>query len=371
LEHVDCVVVGAGVVGLAAARALALQGREVIVVEAASSFGTGISARNSEVIHAGLYYPQGSLKARLCVAGSARLYAYCAARAVAHRRCGKLVVATQTAQIERLQALQARGTRNGVAGLRLLTRDEACAMEPALDCVAALWSPDTGIVDSHGYMQALIADAEQAGACCVFNTRVTGLARHGDGLRIETGGTAHYVMQARTVVNAAGLGAIGLARRTQGMPVAHIPAAHFAKGNYFALAGRAPFSHLIYPVPEPGGLGVHLTLDLGGQAKFGPDVQWLPSADDEAFDYRVDPARGAGFAAEVRRYWPGLPEGALQPAYAGVRPKLHGPEAAAADFVVAGPRAHGVPGLVHLFGIESPGLTASLALADAVVNALD
>ena len=370
MERVDCVVVGAGVVGLAVARALALQGREVIIVEAESTFGTGVSARNSEVIHAGLYYPQDSLKARLCVAGNARLYDYCEARGVAHRRCGKLVVATQPAQRVTLEALQASGMRNGVAGLRLLTRDEARALEPALECVAALWSPATGIVDSHGLMQALLADAEHAGAVCVFNTPVESVAVLEAGLRVETGGAAPYAMQARTVVNAAGLGAVALAQRMRGMPAAHIPAAHFAKGNYFALAGRAPFSHLIYPVPEPGGLGVHLTLDLGGQAKFGPDVQWLPPAVAAGFDYRVDTARAAEFAAQVRRYWPGLPEGALQPAYAGVRPKIHGPESAAADFLVAGPRTHGVPGLVHLFGIESPGLTSCLTLADEVVNAL-
>lgn len=370
MEHVDCVVVGAGVVGLAAARALALQGREVVILEAASTFGTGVSARNSEVIHAGLYYPPGSLKARLCVAGRARLYAYCEARAVAHRRCGKLVVATQPEQIETLTKLLDTGTRNGVDGLRLLTREQARAMEPALECAAALWCPVTGIVDSHGLMQALLADAEHAGAVCAFNSPVIGLTRLDDGWRVETGGAAPYAVQARTVVNAAGLGAIGLAQRTRGMPAALIPDAHFAKGNYFALAGRAPFSHLIYPVPEPGGLGVHLTLDLGGQAKFGPDVQWLAPAADGSFDYRVDAARTAGFAAQVRKYWPDLPQDALQPAYAGVRPKVHGPESAAADFIVAGPRSHGVPGLVQLFGIESPGLTACLALADEVVVAL-
>ncbi len=374
MERVDCVVIGAGVVGLATARALAQRGREVLVIEAAPAFGTGVSSRNSEVVHAGLYYPQASLKARWCVAGREALYAYCAERRIAHRRCGKLIVATQAQQLPRLHELLDAGRRNGVAGLQWLSRAEALALEPALECEAAVWSPETGIVDSHGYMQALLADAEQAGAVCAYNSPVHGLAAVESGFRVETGGYTAYALHARSVVNAAGLNAVRLAQGMRGMRTDWLPAPHFAKGSYFTLAGKAPFARLVYPLPEPGGLGVHLTLDLGGQARFGPDVQWLetPSGTDaDAFDYRVDPARGAGFDAAIRTYWPGLPADALQPAYAGVRPKLHGPDSTWADFLPAGPAVHGLTGLVHLLGIESPGLTASLAIAQSVAQTLD
>ncbi len=370
MERVDCLVIGAGVVGLAAARALAQGGREVLIVDAAPSFGTGISARNSEVIHAGIYYPAASLKARLCVAGRRQLYAYCNRRAVAHRRCGKLIVATAPGQVDALMALRAAGERNGVEGLVMLGRDDARALEPALACHAALLSPETGIVDSHGLMQSLLADAEAAGAVCAFNCPVTGAQVLPDGVRVETGGADPFVLHARAVVNAAGLAAIAVARAMRGMAQDWLPEPRFAKGSYFALAGPAPFARLIYPVPEPGGLGVHLTLDLGGQAKFGPDVEWIDPAPAGAFDYRVDPARSERCYDAVRRYWPDLPAGALQPAYAGVRPKLHGPDAPAADFVVADARTHGVPGVVHLLGIESPGLTAALALGDLVAERL-
>ena len=371
-EQVDTVVIGAGVVGLAVARALALQGREVMVLEAADAFGTGTSARNSEVIHAGIYYPAGSLKARLCVQGKQMLYDYCAERGIAHQRCGKLIVATSADQVDELRAIQQRAAANGVHDLRLLTRAEAQALEPSLQCHAALLSPSTGIVDSHGLMLSLLGDLEQAGGLLAANSEVKSLAALEDkaqaAIKMEVfGGEESTELIARQVVNAAGLHAPALAARTQGLDPRHVPQAHFAKGNYFTLSGRAPFSRLIYPVPEPGGLGVHLTLDLGGQAKFGPDVQWV----DSPHDLEVDAARGNAFYAEVRRYWPELRDGALQPGYAGIRPKISAPGEPAADFVIQGPREHGVPGLVNLFGIESPGLTSCLALGAATVEALN
>ena len=371
-EQVDTVVIGAGVVGLAVARALALQGREVMVLEAADAFGTGTSARNSEVIHAGIYYPAGSLKARLCVQGKQMLYDYCAERGIAHQRCGKLIVATSADQVDELRAIQQRAAANGVHDLRLLTRAEAQALEPSLQCHAALLSPSTGIVDSHGLMLSLLGDLEQAGGLLAVNSEVKSLAALEDkaqaAIKMEVfGGGERVELIARQVVNAAGLHAPALAARTRGLDLRHVPQAHFAKGNYFTLSGRAPFSRLIYPVPEPGGLGVHLTLDLGGQAKFGPDVQWV----DSPHDLEVDAARGNAFYAEVRRYWPELRDGALQPGYAGIRPKISAPGEPAADFVIQGPREHGVPGLVNLFGIESPGLTSCLALGAATVEALN
>ena len=371
-EQVDTVVIGAGVVGLAVARALALQGREVMVLEAADAFGTGTSARNSEVIHAGIYYPAGSLKARLCVQGKQMLYDYCAERGIAHQRCGKLIVATSADQVDELRAIQQRAAANDVHDLRLLTRAEAQALEPSLQCHAALLSPSTGIVDSHGLMLSLLGDLEQAGGLLAVNSEVKSLAALEDkaqaAIKMEVfGGEESTELIARQVVNAAGLHAPALAARTQGLDPRHVPQAHFAKGNYFTLSGRAPFSRLIYPVPEPGGLGVHLTLDLGGQAKFGPDVQWV----DSPHDLEVDAARGNAFYAEVRRYWPELRDGALQPGYAGIRPKISAPGEPAADFVIQGPREHGVPGLVNLFGIESPGLTSCLALGAATVEALN
>lgn len=364
VDRVDCVVIGAGVVGLAVARALALQGREVLVLEAAGAIGTGTSSRNSEVIHAGLYYPTGSHKARLCVAGRNQLYRYCADRGVAHQRCGKLVVATSEGQLAGLRNVASRAQANGVSDLRWLDADEARALEPALRCVAALYSPSTGIVDSHGLMLALQGDLEHAGGVVALHSTLAKAQCGPDGIALEAAdGTS---LLARVVVNAAGVQAPDLARRFKGLPAHAVPTAHYAKGNYFTLAGRAPFRHLIYPVPEAAGLGVHLTLDLGGQAKFGPDVQWVDSPDD----LQVDPARGAAFYAEVRKYWPALPDGALEPGYAGIRPKISGPEEPAADFMIQGPADHGVAGLVNLFGIESPGLTSCLALADAVVDLL-
>ena len=365
METVDCVVVGAGVVGLACARRLAQAGREVLILESEARFGSGISSRSSEVIHAGLYYPPGSLRARLCVPGRDALYTYCAARAIPHRRLGKLLVATDDAQLPQLDAIAACAIANGVQGLRRLSATEACALEPALTCTGALLSPDTGIVDSHALMLALLADAEAAGTTLVTHVPVLGGRCSDAGIELYTGGTAPMTLRARSVINAAGLGAIRLAGALEGFPARCVPVARYAKGNYFALQGRSPFRHLIYPIPEAAGLGVHLTLDLGGQARFGPDVEWIAAP-----DYRVDSDRAAAFYPAVRRYWPALPDGALTPAHAGVRPKIHGPDEPAADFRLLGPAEHGIAGLVQLFGIESPGLTCCLALADAVAAAL-
>lgn len=373
IDQVDVVVAGAGVVGLAVARALAQSGREVLVLEAAGAIGTGASSRNSEVIHAGLYYPTGSFKARLCVQGRDLLYNYCAERGVSHRRCGKLLVATSEAQLPKLQAIAAQAAANGVHDLQWLSRDQARALEPALECVAALLSPSTGIIDSHGLMLALQGDLENAGGQVVLNTAVTRATVMPQGIEIEAADGASGSstrLLARTFINAAGLSAPALARQIQGLNPQHVPTAHYAKGSYFSLAGRAPFSRLIYPMPEGGGLGVHLTLDLGGQARFGPDAEWLSVASADQLDYTVNPVRGESFYAEVRRYWPGLQNGALLPAYSGVRPKINGPDEAAADFVIQGPMDHGVPGLVNLFGIESPGLTSCLAIGEQVRQAL-
>ena len=360
MDEFDCAVIGAGVVGLAVARALALQGREVIVLESEGAIGTGTSSRNSEVIHAGIYYPQGSLKAQLCVDGKERLYAYAGERGLPHRRCGKLIVATSEAQLGQLEAIATKARANGVDDLALLTREQARAMEPQLECLAALHSPSTGIVDSHSLMLSLQGDLEHTGGLVALKSEVVGAECRGNDIVLKSrDGTA---LRCNTVVNAAGLVAPLLARQFEGLPAASVPTAYFAKGSYFTLAGRAPFQRLIYPVPEAAGLGVHLTLDLGGQAKFGPDVQWVASPDDLV----VDAARGEGFYAEVRKYWPALPDAALVPGYAGIRPKISGPGEAPADFMIQGPEAHGVRGLVNLFGIESPGLTSSLAIAHRV-----
>jgi len=356
MDSVDVVVIGAGVVGLAVARALALQGREVMVLEAADAIGTGTSSRNSEVIHAGIYYPQGSLKAQLCVEGKALLYAYCAERGIAHSRCGKLIVATQASQLAQLQAIIAKAAANGVPDLVLLTREQAQAFEPELDCVAAVLSPSTGIVDSHALMLALQGDLENAGGMVVLNSPLA--QAHCTPSAIVLVAEDGTELAAQSVVNAAGLHAQALASRFDGLNAQHVPPSHYAKGNYFTLSGRSPFRRLIYPVPEAAGLGVHLTLDLGGQAKFGPDVQWVDSPDDLV----VDPRRGDAFYAEVRKYWPGLPDGALLAGYAGIRPKIQAPDQPARDFLIQGPAEHGVAGLVNLFGIESPGLTSSLAI---------
>lgn len=363
MESIDVAVIGAGVVGLACARALAEAGREVLVIERETCFGSGISARNSEVIHAGLYYPPGSLKARLCVEGRNQLYTYCAERNIAHSRCGKLVVATHAAQTGALHAIATRAAANGVADLQWLERDRLRTHEPALDAHAALLSPSTGIVDSHGLMLALLGDAERHGAMLALDSPVLGGAAEAGGILLEIGGDAPMTLHARWVVNAAGLDAVSLATRIRSAASALAPQAFYARGVYFSYAGKAPFSHLIYPIPEAGGLGVHLTLDLGGQAKFGPDVEWIAAP-----DYRVDPARAERFASAIRGWWPALDAERLQPGYAGVRPKIVGPGEADADFRIDDPATHGVGGLIHLYGIESPGLTAALAIGDEVAR---
>jgi L-2-hydroxyglutarate oxidase LhgO len=367
MDQVDAIVIGAGAVGLAVARALAQSGRETIVVEAQTAIGQGVSSRNSEVIHAGLYYAPGSLKARLCVRGKELLYDLCASHGVNHRRCGKLVVAMTAAEALALQTLQDRALANGVP-VQLLDGAQARAMEPALapDCVAAVLSPGTGIVDSHGFMLALQGDFETAGGMVALGSPVAAAVLGRDGARHRVRMADGSDVATREIVNSASLHACALARRFEGLDPAHVPRESFAKGNYYTLAGRAPFSRLIYPAPTDAWLGVHLTLDLGGQAKFGPDLEWLDVASPDDIDYRVDPRRAEGFYGKVRHYWPQLPDGALQPSYSGVRPKIHGPGESAPDFRIDGPALHGVPGLVNLFGIESPGLTSSMAIAEHV-----
>ncbi len=363
---VDCVVIGAGVVGLAIARALAQSGREVLVAEATEAIGTGTSSRNSEVIHAGIYYPAGSLKARLCVRGKHLLYAYCAERGIPHKRLGKLIVATSAEQAAQLEGIAQRARANGVDDLQFISCEDAMRLKPALRCTAALVSPSTGIVDSHALMLAYQGDAENAGAQCVFHTPlVSGRVRPEGGFDLQFGGDDAMNLSCNVLINSAGLQAPALARRIDGVPAASIPTDYLCKGSYFTLSGRAPFSRLIYPVPQHAGLGVHLTLDMGGQAKFGPDTEWIGTE-----DYTLDPARAEVFYAAVRSYWPALPDDALAPGYTGIRPKISGPHEPAADFVIAGPAAHGVPGLVNLFGIESPGLTSSLALAEETLARL-
>jgi L-2-hydroxyglutarate oxidase LhgO len=361
MDRVECIVVGAGVVGLAVARTLAMAGREVIVIEAAGDIGTGTSSRNSEVIHAGIYYPAGSAMARLCVAGRQMLYRYCEDHGVPHRRCGKLIVATGADDPSRLNAIRARAEANGVTDLVTLSAGEARAKEPALNCTGALHSPSTGIVDSHALMLALRGDAEQASAAFAFHAPFVKARREGEGFVVDIGGDAPMILGCDLLINAAGLNAPSLACAIEGLPPEQIPTPYYAKGNYFACTTRVPFSHLIYPMPEPGGLGVHLTLDIGGAGRFGPDVEWV-----ETPAYDVDPKRAERFYPAIRRYWPDLPDGALVPAYSGIRPKIVPLSVAVQDFMIQDARLHGVPGLVNLFGIESPGLTASLAIAEEV-----
>jgi len=366
MEKIGALVIGAGVVGLAVARALAQAGHETIVAEAETAIGQGVSSRNSEVIHAGLYYAPGSLKAKLCVRGKEMLYALCASHGVPHRNCGKFVVAQDDREVAALDGIAARAAANGVPVERL-TAAQAKAMEPALQCVAALSSPTTGIVDSHSLMLALQGDLERAGGFVALGSPVESAVLGPHVLRMADGSE----LQASIIVNCASLGACALARRFEGLAAATIPREYFAKGNYYSLAGKSPFSRLVYPAPADAWLGVHLTLDLGGQAKFGPDLEWLDVHTPRDIDYSVDPRRADGFYAEARRYWPALPDGALQPSYSGVRPKIHGPREPAPDFRIDGPQHHGVRGLVNLFGIESPGLTSSLAIAEHVLALLD
>jgi len=361
-------VVGAGVVGLAIARQAAVNGHDVVVAEAASTIGTGTSSRNSEVIHAGIYYPTNSKRALHCVRGRRMLYAYCASHGVAQRKCGKLIVATKTTEVAKIEQILAQGLKNGVEGLQLIEADAARQMEPALHCLAAVHSPETGIVDSHGYMLALRGDLEDAGGAVAFNTTVERLQRTARGWEVHFSGAESGMLVADAVVNSAGHGAQALARATEGFAADRVPRLVLAKGNYFGFSGTPAFSRLIYPAPIEGGLGVHVTLDLAGRMRFGPDVEWLDSA--APVSYEVDPGRAASFYDSIRSYWPGLPDNALVPDYCGIRPKLTGPGEPAADFLIDTPADHGLPGLVHLFGIESPGLTSALSLAEAVVKSL-
>lgn len=360
MDQVDCVVIGAGVVGLAIARQLTMAGREVLICEAEGQIGQHCSSRNSEVIHAGLYYPTGSLKARLCVQGRAMLYRYCAERHIPHQRIGKLLLANTAVDMPRLQDIARRAAANGVDDLQWLDAAGVRALEPALNAHAALHSPSTGIVDSHALLQTLLTDAQAHGAQLACHSPLSRGRVVADGMELAIAG---ITIKARLVINAAGLWAPKVAASIAGVPRETIPTAHYARGVYFSLSGRSPFLRLIYPLPEAGGLGCHLTLDLAGQARFGPDVEWI-----DGVDYRLDPTRAAAFYHSIRRWWTQLPDGALQPGYAGVRPKLAGPGQPDADFVIQGPAQHGVAGLINLYGIESPGLTSCLALAGLVAD---
>jgi L-2-hydroxyglutarate oxidase LhgO len=364
-ERIDCAVIGAGVVGLSIARRLARGGHEVVILEGEEAFGTHTSSRNSEVIHAGIYYPTGSLKARLCVAGKRALYRYCAEHAVEHRRIGKIVVATGHDQIEGLKKYLRQAGINGVDDLVMLTAEEIAGLEPEVRGVAGFLSPSTGIIDSHGLMLAYLGDAQDDGASLALASPVVSGAVTGDGIVLNVGGREPLNLVCNTVVNSAGFNAQAVARSIKGVAAESIPPTHFAIGHYYTLAGKAPFKRLIYPVARHDWLGVHVTVDLGGQVKFGPDFGWI-----DRIDYRFDESRAAAFYEAIRRYYPGLKDGALQPGYTGIRPKVGGPGEPAADFMIRGPRDHGVSGMVNLYGIESPGLTASLAIADHVAGLL-
>ena len=359
-------VVGAGVVGLAVARTAALRGHDVIVAEATGGIGNGVSSRNSEVVHAGIYYPTASLRARHCVRGRRMLYEFCASHGVPHRKCGKLIVATEDTEVAKVEAILKQGAINGVEGFTMIDGAAARAMEPALNCVAALHSRESGIIDSHSFMRGMQGDLEDRGSAIAFNTKVERLIHTQAGWVVRFSGIESGELAVDAVVNSAGLGAQALARRTDDYPEQRVPRLVLARGNYFGYAGRPVFSRLVYPAPRiDGGLGIHVTLDLAGRMRFGPDVEWI-----EEENYNVNPERAQLFYASIRRYWPGLPDNSLQPDYAGIRPKLTGPGEPAADFMIEGPAQHGLPGLTHLFGIESPGLTASLSLAEDVAGYL-
>ncbi len=358
-------IVGAGIVGLACARAAALAGHDVIVAEAASAIGTGTSSRNSEVIHAGLYYPTGSKRAFHCPRGRRMLYDFCVSHGVPHRKCGKLVVATNETEIGRLETVYRQAQINGCEGIELIDRVAARRLEREVFCLLAMRSPETGIIDSHAYMRALRGDLEDRGGMIALNTPIERLAHVQGRWEVRYGSDGAESIRVDAVVNAAGLGAQRLARASEGYPPERVPRLVLAKGNYFSFAGRPVFSQLVYPVPIHGGLGIHVVLDLGGRMRFGPDVEWI-----ERENYDVDPARAGAFYQRIRDYWPGLPDNSLTPDYAGIRPKLSGPGEAAVDFMIDAPRDHGLPALVQLFGIESPGLTSALSLGEEVVSYL-
>ena len=366
MEQVYCVVIGAGVVGLAVAREMALQGRETILLEREGSFGTISSARNSEVIHAGIYYPKDSLKAKLCVEGNRLLYEYCRTHQVGTQPYGKLIVADET-QINDLQAILYKAQNNGVPEVKMISGEEAKQLEPKLKCSAALLSASTGIVDSHAYMLSLLGGFEDAGGMIAYHSPLMSAKPIGHsaegGFELSIGGPDGMQLQTKLLINCAGMSAPAIAQKIEGLNKDQIPKAYFAKGNYFSLSGKSPFTHLIYPIPEPGGLGVHLTLDMGGQAKFGPDVEWLDIQNEEQIDYTVDPKRGESFYEAVRRYWPELKDNSLQPDYSGVRAKIVPPNSPAGDFCFNTPQDHGLQGLYNLYGFESPGLTSSIAIA--------
>ena len=362
-EKIECAVIGAGAVGLAVARILAMNGREVILLEAAEAIGTGISSRSSEVIHAGIYYPKGSLKAKLCVEGKKLLYDYCASHGVEHRKCGKLVVATSSSQLKTLEKIQSTAIDNEVSDLQHLDKIQTKKLEPELYTSGALLSPSTGIIDTHGLMLAYQGDAEDHGMMIAFGARVVGGSLENNGIRLSVTGKSSLDLRCNLVINCAGLSAQEIAASITEFPRVHIPELHYAKGNYFILNGKSPFSHLIYPVPEEAGLGVHLTLDMAGQVRFGPDVEWV-----DELEYSVDPRRGQLFYTAIRNYWPSLPDFSLSPGYSGIRPKLKGKGNPSSDFVIQGPETHGIQGLINLFGIESPGITASMAIANRVLN---
>lgn len=365
-EQVDTIIIGAGVIGLAIARRMAMAGQEVVVLESEDAIGTGLSSRNSEVIHAGIYYPEGSLKGKLCRPGRDALYDYCESHGIPYKRIGKLVVATAENEVDALDALMIAAEKNGVDDLERLSAEEAKAMEPELACHGAILSPSTGIFDSHAYMLALQGEAEAAGAMVAFSSPFESGAISSDGeITVNAGGAEPMQLRCSQFINAAGLGANAVAAGLEGLPPETVPPLYYAKGNYFTLTGKSPFTRMIYPVPVEAGLGTHSSTDLGGQTKFGPDVEWVDSP-----DYVVDPGRAERFYRAIRRYWPGLPDGALQPGYVGVRPKLVPEGEKRGDWVIHGPETHGAQGVVNLYGIESPGLTSSLAIADYTAGLL-
>ncbi len=364
-EKTDCVVVGAGVIGLAVGRAMALKGLEVIVLEATNRIGSETSSRNSEVIHAGIYYTQDSFKARFCVEGKHKLYSYLEERGIGHNRCGKILVATADDQIEKLHKLMASAAANGCDDLTYLDQQAVAVIEPEVRAIAGVFSPSTGVLDVHEYMLSLHGGLETHGGVIAFESPALEVTFTDNGIDVVVGGKEPMTLKTNCLINSGGLHAIKLANNYRNFPQNLVPKQYYSKGNYFALSGKHPFKHLIYPIPEQAGLGVHLTLDLAGQARFGPDVEWI-----EEIDYSVDEKRSESFYPAIRQYWPGLPDGALLPSYSGIRSKVQSPEEGLRDFIIQGPNEHNIPGLVNLFGIESPGLTSSLALADHVATLL-